>query len=391
MDNALVPSQYPKHDGQVAGLAIECGGFDLLLSLVPDEPGNLQMVFGFDTQNGPALGAIRLNEPIAFNEYKAKPVYLRFKGNRPKTAKSLDAKRKYFSANGKADPMKVQRIDREWIFERGGKGLNQKLDQARACLIGCGSLGAQVAKYIVQSGVRRLVIVDPDLLSWDNIGRHILGADAIGENKAAYLKKSLEAHFPAMLEIEAQPHSWQKLIASEEKKGLVLESDIIISTIGNWDAEAALNYAFNSYVNFPPVVFGWTEPFGVAGHAISITGLGGCLSCGMNSRGRFKYALSKWATKENLRRAPACGETYQPYGVVEIAPIQAMIARLAINVILGNNKAAMHHAWVGWLNDIESAGGSVWDGATGYYGVLRDGCRRIERQWLIDSSCSHKH
>jgi sulfur-carrier protein adenylyltransferase/sulfurtransferase len=270
MDHPMMPEKYPKHNSHVAELARQAGCFNLLLSIVPDQPDYMHVAFGFDTPNGLALGAIRLNEPIALKAYKKRPVYSRFKGNRPATAKTRLVKKRYFSTEGKADPMEVQRIDRQWIFIRGGTGLNPELDKARVCVIGCGSLGAQVASHIVQSGVRNLVLIDPDSLSWDNIARHLLGADDVRKNKTSCLKEYLENQFPDMLEIEAEPSRWQELFADTGKKDLIIKSDIVISTLGDWDSEAALNYAFNSNAEFPPVVFGWTEPFGVAGHALSI-------------------------------------------------------------------------------------------------------------------------
>lgn len=392
MDRPLMPDKYPKHNGDVANLFLENRCHDMLLSLVPDKPGDsIDVVFGFSTPNGPALGAIQLNEPIASQRYKKKPVYSRLKGKRPKSVSSVQSKMQYFSVSGKAVPTKVQRITREWVFERGGKGLNPTLDQARVCLIGCGSLGAPVAKHLVQSGVRKLVLIDPDTLSWDNIGRHLLGAAEVGKHKTSALKSHLETHLPAMLDIEVQPYRWQQIIADETKKGLISDSNVIVSTIGNWDAEATLNHAFNSFSQFPPVVFGWTEPFAAAGHVVSITGLGGCLTCGMTPKGRFKYAISRWEGQEYLRRAPACGETYQAYGIIDIAPIQSMIAQLTINVIMGNSEAAVHHAWIGRLDDIEEIGGRIWNGAVDYYGDLGTGYRLVEKQWHIDSSCRYKH
>ena len=194
-----------------------------------------------------------------------------------------------------------------------------------------------------------------------------------------------------MLEIETASSRWQKLFADPAKKNLIVKSDIVISTLGDWDSEAALNYAFNSSAEFPAIVFGWTEPFGVAGHALLITGLGGCLSCGMSPKGDFKYAISKWPKKNHLRIAPACGETYQPYGVIDIAPIQAMIAKLAIDFVLGNSKTSIHRTWIGGFEDIKAAGGTVWDGVDGYYGELGNGYRQIENEWRIDSSCSYRH
>ena len=391
VDHPLMPEKYPKNNSHVAELARQAGCFDLLLSIVPDQPDYMHVAFGFDTQNGPALGAIRLNEPVALKAYKKSPVYSRFKGNRPTAAKTRSEKKRYFITEGKAEPMEVQRIDRQWIFMRGGTGLNPELDKARACVIGCGSLGAQAARHIVQSGVRKLVLIDPDTLSWDNISRHLLGADHVGKNKTTCLKEYLESQFPDMLDIKAEPSRWQELAADTAKKDLITKSDIVISTLGDWDSEAALNYAFNSNSEFPPVVFGWTEPFGVAGHALSITGLGGCLSCGMTPKGVFKYALSKWPQKNHIRRAPACGETYQPYGIIDIAPIQAMIARLAIDVVVGNSKTSTHRAWIGRIVDIKSVGGTVWDNASEYYGDLDTDYRQIERKWEVNPSCRYQH
>jgi hypothetical protein len=152
-----------------------------------------------------------------------------------------------------------------------------------------------------------------------------------------------------------------------------------------------LNHAFNSYTEFPPIIFGWTEPFGIAGHAISITGLGGCLECGMSPKGQFEYAVSRWENGKNLRYSPACGETYQPYGIIDIAPIQSMIARLALDHILHDKKQSIHRAWIGKLNDIEGAGGELREEALDYYGQIVGGYRTIEKQWEINSSCWYKH
>lgn len=392
MERPLMPDEYPKNNCDVADLFRTCGRQDLLLSLVPDKPGDtLEVVFGFGTSNGFALGAIQLNEPIATKRYRKEPIYSRLKGKRPKTAGSMQSKMQYLSATGKAMPMKVQRVTREWVFERGGNGLNPVLDQAMVCLIGSGSLGAQVAKYLVQSGVRKLVLIDPDILSWDNIGRHLLGAGEVGKKKVNGLKKCLETHFPAMLSIDAQPLTWQQLIVDDSKKGLIVDADVIVSTLGYWDAEAALNHAFNSVADFPPVVFGWAEPFGVAGHAVSVTGLGGCLTCGMTRIGGFEYAISRWADKEHLRRSPGCGDTYQPYGVVDVAPIQAMISRLAIDIILGNRQGAVHQAWIGRLADVVATGGRIWEGATDYYGDMDLDYRLIEKPWPVNQLCRYNH
>lgn len=58
-------------------------------------------------------------------------------------------------------------------------------------VVGCGSLGSKVAAMLVRAGVRRLTLVDDDLLLAGNLIRHELDATAIGVHKVNALKTRL--------------------------------------------------------------------------------------------------------------------------------------------------------------------------------------------------------
>jgi molybdopterin/thiamine biosynthesis adenylyltransferase len=58
-------------------------------------------------------------------------------------------------------------------------------------VVGCGSLGSKVAAMLVRSGVRRLTLVDDDVLFSANIARHELGAPAVGVHKVDALRARL--------------------------------------------------------------------------------------------------------------------------------------------------------------------------------------------------------
>lgn len=62
---------------------------------------------------------------------------------------------------------------------------------ARVGIVGCGSLGSKVAAMLVRAGVRRLTLVDDDLMLAGNVVRHELGATAVGVHKVAALKDRL--------------------------------------------------------------------------------------------------------------------------------------------------------------------------------------------------------
>jgi molybdopterin/thiamine biosynthesis adenylyltransferase len=62
---------------------------------------------------------------------------------------------------------------------------------ARVGIVGCGSLGSKVAAMLVRAGVRRLTLVDDDLMLAGNVARHELGATAVGVHKVAALKDRL--------------------------------------------------------------------------------------------------------------------------------------------------------------------------------------------------------
>ena len=393
LDFPLTPQEYPKCNADVAALAKKSGGknFEMLLNLVPKTADSIVTIFGFDSGNGPAFAGLRLKDVSRSSGSKKKKDSRRFNGFRNNPSNQNIFRKRFFSSAAKSEAMPVQRIDRTWIFERGSRGYDKRLDEVQVCLIGCGSLGAQVAQFFAQSGICKFVLIDPETLSWDNIARHLLGGEDTEIPKVNGLKRHLRSHFPGMLEIQVESTNWQKVFADKGRRKLIIESDLVVSTIGNWDAEAALNYAFNTTPDFPPVVFGWTEPFGIAGHVLAVTGLGGCLACGMDSHGGFKPSVTKWGEPNYLKRPPACGETYQPYGVTDIAPLQAVIARLCTDVLTGKVIRSQHRAWIGDLFQLEEAGGELSEGIENYYGDIESGYRQIARDWKVNSKCLLGH
>ncbi len=65
------------------------------------------------------------------------------------------------------------------------------LVRQRIAIIGCGSFGSALADILVRAGAGDLTLIDPELLSIENIGRHILTSNDVGQPKAHALARRL--------------------------------------------------------------------------------------------------------------------------------------------------------------------------------------------------------
>lgn len=70
-------------------------------------------------------------------------------------------------------------------------------------IVGCGSFGSALADMLVRAGIGSLTLIDPELLSIENIGRHVLTARDVGKPKVDALAARLREINPE-LEIEAR-------------------------------------------------------------------------------------------------------------------------------------------------------------------------------------------
>jgi molybdopterin/thiamine biosynthesis adenylyltransferase len=251
-------------------------------------------------------------------------------------------------------------------------------------VIGCGSVGAPVACALAQAGVGRLILVDPEPLAWPNVGRHPLGATAVGRNKAEALAERLQADFPH-LKVEYRACGLHQLIA--HNNDLLEVADMIVAATGNWVAESALNRWHVRQGRRRPIVYGWTEAHACAGHAVAIGQKGGCLQCHIGRTGAPELTVVEWPDGGDIaQEEPACGAHYQPYGPVELAYVNAMIAEVALDCLLDTPAQSFSRAFVASPRRIASLGGRLTEGWRSAFGEVEEGVRTVDRSWL-SASC----
>lgn len=384
----IYPSEYPTKNNIFNELIKNLGTteHELLKSLVPNKPRKLPIIIAFETSNGTALGGVWLNEPYLEKNYKGKKEYPRFYGFRKGSSISPQPQY-YLNYSAPCYLSEVQNISKSWIQERGGTGIKKKLRESKVCLIGCGSLGSGIARILTQSGFENITIIDDDTLKWDNIGRHLLGAEYVDKYKAIATKEFLQKQLPGHLNIKAETFKWQKILYND--KTYFNSYDLIISTTGDWEADDSLNYMFNTNLEIP-IVYSWMEPFGIIGHTLGILELGGCLTCGFSEKGKFNHAISSWDGVAISKNEPACGVTYQNYGLTDILSIQAMTVKLSVDIILGHTKVSTHRFWTGDITEIQSIGGKIVDNSDYYPAKFISNVIK-EIAWPINPSCRYHH
>lgn len=234
----------------------------------------------------------------------------------------------------------LQPIVHRYIHSRGGNGTD--LAQKSVVVVGCGSLGGYIAHFFAKAGVGRLTMIDPELLGWDNAGRHILGGRFVGLSKAKSLAHVLRSEMPH-LRIESFAASWREV---HDYQSLVFSNcDLIVSTVGSWTAEHDLNHLLRKGDLEGAGLFTWIEPHAVAGHAVLVHPMqGGCMECVSDSWGTF--AMRTCDVPPQAKPA-GCAGAFQPYGVAEMIPTASLAVQTGVDYLVGRINASESRSWLG--------------------------------------------
>ena len=292
----------------------------------------ISILFVQHTDNGPTLAGVFTKGSELARLKKC------FNGFRPgKAPKALVLQRgKKELIKGIFETPCVQRVDHSWIHTRGGNGHNYS--DKRIILLGCGSLGGYVAHLLTRAGIGFITLVDKDSFEWNNIGRHLLGADDVGQKKAEALSAHLQMEMPHIA-ISAIPKDWRDWV--HERKNVLSSADLIVSTMAQWNSERLLN-KMAKQLSLPPLLFAWLEPYAVAGHVLSVRKEGGCLACGINRFGYFSRNVAEFP-EATISKEPGGCTRYQRYGPVDLWPVASMtVDAVLLHLGKGVNRSTLH-------------------------------------------------
>ena len=339
----LRPTEYPTTISTLRNALQEAPLLcDLLdAGLLQIKPTEKLIVLGMQTRRGVAFAGVQVKKPADLQN-----------GFRKRPPDTVILTRYNAAATTGA---RVIRFDPAWVHGRDQNPEAVTLRGKRVVFIGIGSVGCSVADSLVKAGVGTVTCVDPEVLVSANSSRHLLGAPTVGVNKAVGVRMSLASRFPhlAITAIDEPVQEEENFIAA------LRAAELIVSLAGSWPAESLLDALWRDDTSLPPILYGWAEPHASAGHALLLRHGTGCLRCLLDDMGKMRVPVTTWPSS-TLLQVPACGDLFQPYGATELMHIQALIAELAIDMLLGRVPSSAQRTWIA-RQDLVARAGGVWN------------------------------
>jgi molybdopterin/thiamine biosynthesis adenylyltransferase len=136
-------------------------------------------------------------------------------------------------------PIDIERFARHLVLrEIGGPG-QQALSRTHIAIIGAGGLGAPAALYLAAAGIGHITLIDPDVVSLDNLQRQILfQTPDVGRPKVETGAAALEALNPGTKITPVQTS-----LSEDNAADLLAQADLVLDGCDNFATRFAVNAA----------------------------------------------------------------------------------------------------------------------------------------------------
>ena len=182
-------------------------------------------------------------------------------GYRPGTLKAIDVLTKLEYKNNNLTRIKSNIYEEKRIAERTAGEL---MKQHKYLIIGLGSVGSNLCYYLNGYNNASFALIDPDDLTIDNLGRHLLGFNYVDQRKAHAVAEFLTLYRP---DRKVTPIDKQ---IEEIPSGNINEASSIFLCTGNIMSERwFLDKVLTKEIKVPSFII-WLEPYGVSGLMIYV-------------------------------------------------------------------------------------------------------------------------
>lgn len=272
---------------------------------------------------------------------------------------------KFISKNHLAHPLKehndswvvdlylVSRLYSDYLLERGGAEIS--LQNKKVALIGCGSVGSEIACMLAKAGIGELLLVDQDTIQADNIHRHRLGGSSIftvpndgtGKGvqpyKVSALKYQIEQDMPHIrIKVEAQ------LFQSVKKPEILRAYDLVIISVGAPTTSLIINEKLTR-LGVNNCIYAWNEASGCGGHSMLTGSDCGCYECLFSDKKGINFESSLTLVKPNqttTKILTGCSGVFTPFAYLDSSRTAELAAQQAVDFLL-HNKSPCIMSWKG--------------------------------------------
>jgi hypothetical protein len=233
-------------------------------------------------------------------------------------------------------PLQVERLDPNWTFGRDQHPEIQIRQQKHVLVIGVGALGSPFIEQLAKAGIGCLTIIDGDILSAANIGRHVLGADAIGLGKAKTLAKKITRCWPSC-NVSAYSGSIQRWLRYHDLSSV----DEVIDLTGEPDVRLCVEIARKRHDC--PLLIGWMEPYVAAAHACLLPKGQPWM---IDQIDRLESLQAVTWPDDVMQHEPSCSSVFQSYTPASATHAVALVAEAALDLLDGKVKRPTVRHWI---------------------------------------------
>lgn len=241
-------------------------------------------------------------------------------------------------------PLLVERIDPLWSCGRDQHPEVTDRQRKHVLVLGAGALGSPVIDQLAKAGIGNISIVDPEMLSTANIGRHLLGAESIGRSKADSVAQRIALSNPAV-RLHPFSTSAQVWIGKHTLAGV----DVVLDLTGEPEVRWCLEKARK--INPCPLLIGWMEPYVAAAHACLLPAGESWMFTTSDPLESFQAV--DWP-KEVMQKEPACSSEFQAYTPAAATHAVAVVAEAALALIDNQINRPIIRSWVRGQNFLDT-------------------------------------
>ena len=247
------------------------------------------------------------------------------------------------SAEWKIKVYAVARHHKEYLLERGGA--YNSLSDKHVAIVGCGSVGGEVALMLAKSGVGKLTLIDDDALDVDNIYRHRIGGMGINfsfNKKTGIVNQCFKVGVIRDLIVTELPYvsvtAIPKKIENIDIDDTLSCADLVVVAIGSPAVSLKVNKYFieHKIVN---VIYCWNEAGGVGGHSVILDLQNSCYECLFsNSNGisaNTLLSLVKPRIGQKIHKnLTGCAGVFTPFSYLDSSRTAEMASQQSVDFLL---------------------------------------------------------
>jgi integrative and conjugative element protein (TIGR02256 family) len=217
-------------------------------------------------------------------------------------------------------------------------------------LIGLGALGSTVAELLAKAGVSKLRLCDCDQLSTGNVARHVGGLNEFGAPKTRVVMRRLFEINPYLRFADGDVITGSAVSSLDELARFMEAADLIVSTTADEGVESIINQV--AVLHQKTVIYGRSLRRGSMGRVFLVRpgtdACKGCLASYARSSRQGKEVPNDWIDvieSEDDALLHECGRPVIPASAIDMSFVAALIARVALDVLEGNDGDTNHWLW----------------------------------------------